>query len=187
MTGVTTRRALVVKAQAGDRDALLELIELCAPQITNGVLAAAGTFSRHDREDAESEAFLAVWKSFESYRGESDPCGWMYSVARRTAAKRVVEPQVRQRKVTQRLESFTRPASAPGSDHRLADLDLVAFILSALDPDHAEVLRLHVLEGKSYQEIAADLHVSEGTVGSRLNRAKRAALQLIRASQAQDA
>lgn len=184
---MTARHELAVRAQGGDQDALLELIELCGPQITNGVLAAARTFSRQDREDAESEAFLAVWQSFDSYRGDADACGWMYSVARRTAAKRVVEPHVRQRKVTQRLESLTRPASAPGSDHRLAELDLVAFVLSALDPDHAEVLRMHILERRSYREISEELHVSEGTVASRLNRAKRAALQLIRATQAQDA
>ena len=66
-----------------------------------------------------------------------------------------------------------QPASAPEAPARLACAETLA-ALDDLTPDQAELLRLRAVEGLSYAEMARRLRVSEGTVTSRLSRARAA-------------
>ena len=68
------------------------------------------------------------------------------------------------------------PPGASGSEHDLLHEErrhLIERSLSSLKPDLRSVLVLRDLEELSYSEIAEILGWSEGTVASRLNRARR--------------
>jgi RNA polymerase sigma-70 factor (ECF subfamily) len=64
-------------------------------------------------------------------------------------------------------------------DERVA---LVRKALDQLDPELRAVFTLKEESGLSYQEIALTLDIPEGTVGSRLNRARRELRRLIEGS-----
>jgi RNA polymerase sigma-70 factor (ECF subfamily) len=51
--------------------------------------------------------------------------------------------------------------------------ELLQAALQRLDPQLRAIFLLRELEGQSYREIARALDIAEGTVGSRLNRARR--------------
>lgn len=65
------------------------------------------------------------------------------------------------------------PTNPPEAPARMACAETLA-ALDQLSPDQAELLRLRALEGLSYAEMARRLKVSEGTVTSRLSRARAA-------------
>ena len=63
-------------------------------------------------------------------------------------------------------------AVAPaGPDHRLLAASLTRAV-EALSPDHRAVILLREVHGLDYEEIAAALAISVGTVRSRLSRAR---------------
>ena len=51
--------------------------------------------------------------------------------------------------------------------------ELLERALARIDPELRAIFLLREVEGLSYQEIAESLQIPEGTVGSRLNRARR--------------
>jgi RNA polymerase sigma-70 factor (ECF subfamily) len=73
----------------------------------------------------------------------------------------------------------TERSSPPGSAETDSRLDLTR-MLEGLSPDQREVIVLRELEGLTYEEMAAALHVPRGTVESRLHRARAALKQLFR-------
>ena len=74
------------------------------------------------------------------------------------------------------LEHAGEPADPHTPQEELERRELHRAVQQALDrltPEHREVLLLRQMQGLSYQEIGAALSLEEGTVKSRLSRAKR--------------
>ena len=65
------------------------------------------------------------------------------------------------------------PGPAPNSVESAANLEGLQRALEWLSPDQREILMLVALEGLSYREVATILDIPEGTVMSRLSRARR--------------
>lgn len=147
-----------------------------------------------DREaalDLAQEAFLAAWRAFGSFRGESEARTWLIGIARRIAAR-----------AERRGARRARLLAAAGADGRLAPgaaadaaganvaadarpsaLDaIVAAEREArarravldLPRERREAIVLRYFVGMSVAEIARATAVSEGTVKSRLARAREA-------------
>ena len=72
------------------------------------------------------------------------------------------------------------PVDDRPSDHgRLDDREMLEYALAKLDPDLRAIFLLREVEQLSYYEIAMALDIAEGTVASRLNRARRLLRDLI--------
>src|SRR5919197_3001157 len=80
--GRADERALVARAQDGDRDAFGELYRTHLAAVARLVRFRLG---RED-EDAVSEVFLRAWRGLPSYRDTGVPfVGWLYGIARHVA------------------------------------------------------------------------------------------------------
>jgi RNA polymerase sigma-70 factor (ECF subfamily) len=62
---------------------------------------------------------------------------------------------------------------APGQERNADDRELLEQALARLEPDLRAVFVLREVESRSYREMAEILGISDGTVASRLNRARR--------------
>jgi RNA polymerase sigma factor (sigma-70 family) len=125
--------------------------------------------NHHDAEDAFQATLLVFVRRASAIRPRASVGNWLYGVAHRTALKALATR-------TKRRLRETAPAELPEPNINLGnDNDL----LSALDgelcrlPDkHRTVIVLCELEGRSVREAAVQLGCPEGTVASRLARAR---------------
>ena len=121
-----------------------------------------------DQRDAFQDIVLQLWKSLETFRGESEISTWIYRVSLNTllSKKRKEKKAV----ATEPMTSADRLWSAASVDD---DAELLQLVLQALkDLDKAIVILY--LEGYKNKEIARILHLSPSNVSTRLNRVKAA-------------
>jgi RNA polymerase sigma-70 factor (ECF subfamily) len=143
-----------------------ELVRALAPYV--GRVCGAIALDRGD--DAVQETFIAVLRSLRSLREPAALHGWV----RRIAVREAVRQAQRDPRVTALADA--EPA-AP-----LPDLDAALDVrdaLASLRPDQRAVLVLRDLDGLSEADVAAILDVPEGTVKSRLHRARAAAREVL--------
>jgi RNA polymerase sigma factor (sigma-70 family) len=119
-------------------------------------------------EDAVQEAFLAVWRSADSYKRErAKPSTWILTVVHRRAVDIVRREQSRR---GEPLEVAPEPASGPADedavlrDRRAA----VQAALTELPGEQRQALELAYYGGLTQSELAERLGVPLGTVKSRM-------------------
>lgn len=181
-TRARSTAALVQDARQHDEDAVVELIKRCERLIAAGLAAAGLNPAEPLYGDARNMALLTIWQQFDRFEGSGEPCPWMYQIARRSAASRTLDPEIRERHRRERHHILTSPdelvASPP--ENEVADRDLVNVVLGRLNADDREILLLRVVQGLSTKRTAEVLFLSEGGVKARLHRAKKAAAAIVR-------
>lgn len=173
---------------ADPRRAIAELVTRCGPMLHAVVLRL--THNRADADDVVQEAFLSAYKHWSEFRGESQPCTWLHSIAVRAALRRG-------RRESRRRDVAREYARAmPFMQSRLAAADFPSASLEARElradarrrvdvamRDVAEPFRsalvLKEIAGMSVDDVAMVLGVKAATVKTRLHRGRlllRAAL-----------
>ena len=153
---------LVRSAQRGDALALSALIDRLAPFVSR----ICAPIALDHGEDAAQEALIAVLRDLPALREPRALYGW----ARRIAAREAVR-HARAARRERPLGDAGPALPAPGDPALARD---VRSVLEALSPEQRAILMLRDLEGLSEQEAAALLDVEQGTVKSRLSRARSA-------------
>lgn len=174
-------RAWVQAAAQGDEYAFTCLVKAYQDKIYS--LAYYVTKNHQDAEDVTQEVFLKLWRSMDSYREDASVQAWIMQIAKHACFDLL---RKRKRTATESLytehdgEQVERPLADPDGQSNpaeaAAEQDLrqsVERALLALPPDHREVLTLRYINGLSYEQITQVLGQSEGTVKSRLFRAKK--------------
>jgi RNA polymerase sigma factor (sigma-70 family) len=125
----------------------------------------------HDAEDAFQATFLVLCRKAASIRRREMVASWLYGVAYQTAL------QARRTAARRRArEKQVREMPEPAVVERVLGSDLQPLLdqeLSRLRDNYRAVLILSDLEGKTRKEVARQLGLAEGTVASRLARARR--------------
>jgi RNA polymerase sigma factor (sigma-70 family) len=153
---------LLQAVASGDEFALRTFYERYGPLVLSYLVGRLG--NRQWAEEVLQDVMVGVWKGARGFRGESQVMTWVLAIARRQA----MQAQRRRRLDTIELdEELAGPA--PESPGELAD---VRAALRLLPPDQRETLELIFYYGLTGREAALVLDVAEGTVKSRLHRAK---------------
>ncbi|MEV4062163.1 RNA polymerase sigma factor [Nonomuraea dietziae] len=138
----------------------------------------AGRLGTQVADDLAAETFLVAFRKRESFDGARGQVrAWLYGIATNLVAQH-------RRSETRRLQALQRTpverVTDPGHEdlvaQRLAAAGVqgqLASALAALSEADRDVLILTALAGLGYEEIAQALDIPPGTVGSRLNRARR--------------
>jgi RNA polymerase sigma-70 factor, ECF subfamily len=172
-------RALVERARSGDRDAFDCLVRSRVDAVYRTSLAILGDPS--DAADATQEAFVSAWRHIASVRDPDLFEAWFGRIhvnACRAQMRRRSRSRVREIQLLEDGDADGRePASTERAfDDRTADADAFDRAFARLSVDDRTILVLHHLQERPVSEIAAVLGAPEGTVKSRLHRA-RAALE----------
>ncbi|SHM24044.1 RNA polymerase sigma factor [Actinacidiphila paucisporea] len=156
---------LVRAAQRGDAFAMDDLLKLVTPYVTRLCTPIAPA----DTADAVQESLVAVFRGLRGLRDPQAVYGWVRAVtvreavrvARRTAGETPAAPEE-----IARLQDLLPGVGGGELSAEVRDL------LVRLPVQHRTVLVLRELEGLDERTTAELLGVPEGTVKSRLNRAR---------------
>jgi RNA polymerase sigma-70 factor (ECF subfamily) len=159
------------RAQKGDQAAFGWLVEAYQGPVYR--LALRMGLRPEDAEEAAQNAFIAAWRGLPSFRGEAKFSTWLY----RLASNAAVDILRREKKYENQsdIQDLQRPDDAPSPQEQVERQDTqqaVRLAMASLPPEFRQVLVLRYLQEMSYQEIAQALALPEGTVKSRINRAK---------------
>lgn len=126
------------------------------------------TGNADDAFDAAQNAFLRTFQNFESYDGRASLGTWIHRIAVNEALQ-----LLRRRGVERRhAPRIARGMEAPPAIESEFDPAVLEAALQQLSDEHRVLLLLRYQAGMSYREIAAVLELPEGTIASRLNRAR---------------
>jgi len=170
-----TDQELLRATAGGDGSAFGQLVERHAQDLFR--LAQWLSPNRADAEDVLQETLAGAFKAAKSFDGRSTVKTWITGIMIRQAARFRRKHKNAQRTVSLHAPDGVRPAasldraapSAVASIDRRIDL---AQVIDTLAEEHREVILLREAQGLSYDEIAAVLGVPQGTVESRLYRAR---------------
>jgi RNA polymerase sigma-70 factor (ECF subfamily) len=173
--GAATRRedlSLASRAATGDRVALHAVVDRHARDLFR--LARGLTPSAADAEDVVQDTLIAAFRGIGKFDGRASLLTWMSRILVRRAGKL---GRKRSRRSAIPLDEASGEAQPP--DARLlvkahdndCRIDLAA-ALPELPHEYREVIVLRELQGLSYAEIATTLGIAQGTVESRIHRAR---------------
>ncbi len=128
-------------------------------------LAYARTGSREDAEDVAQETFLRLVRAAPEFRDEDHRRAWLLRVAANCAADLTRSLWRRRRRPLEEAEALGAPSPEPPEEGALA-------AVLALPERYRTVVHLYYFEEYSAAEIARLLGMREGTVHTRLSRAR---------------
>lgn len=181
---VALDRLLVDRFKNGDSAAFDEMVTRYWARIYSMVNQLLR--NPQDAEEVTQDAFIRAHRGLTNFRGESTFSTWLYQIATNLARNRYWYWWRRRR---DQSISFDMPIG-PDNDTTLAEVipaqvetpdditvtqEFVSRIghgMGRLSPKHREILILRNVKNLSYDEIAAVLGVSVGTVKSRIARAR---------------
>ncbi len=164
---------LLLRAQAGDRVALSDLVRATQPDVWR---LCAHLADREQADDLTQEVYLRAVRALPSFRGESSARTWLLAIARHTAIDSV-RAAVRRRRMLTRVQPPEPTTDSSGA----ADLqELVA----ALDHDRRQAFVLTQIVGCSYDEAAEICGCPVGTIRSRVARARADLVEVVRRAEA---
>ena len=175
-------RGLVEMCRQGDAEAFARLVSLHESMVFN--LAARLLGDGEEARDLSQDVFLQVYRTLGRFEGRSSLKTWIYRIVVNQARNRQRWWRRRRRERSCPLEDMTSAdharaaAGRPDAEEpfeRLARGErarLMQEALLALSFDHRAILLLREVEGLDGEEISAALKIPQGTVKSRLARAR---------------
>src|SRR5437868_2010658 len=163
-------RALVDRAQQGDRAALEELYLIHFDRIYSYLHVTVG--NRHDAEDLTTQTFLKMLESIGRFRWQSAPfSAWLFRIAHNLAMDHF--------RAGRRWQPEEEVPEPPGSEEPSAELEAMQSIgrdsmmelIEKLSPEQQQVLTLKFVFNFPNAEVATILGKTEGAIKSLQHRA----------------
>jgi len=132
-----------------------------------------------EAEDVLQEAFIKIWKNLHAFDQSLKFSSWLYRIVHNQAVSCIRKKKSfgKDQKETfdeQRFAEFPDESSNEEADLLEEKDRYTRDLLDRLPLNYKEVMVLRFLEDMSYEEISDILKIPEGTVATRINRAKKA-------------
>ncbi|MEK6699473.1 MAG: sigma-70 family RNA polymerase sigma factor [Nitrospirota bacterium] len=177
--------ALVASCTKGDTDAFETLVQKYQKRMFNIAFRMTGSYE--DAGEVVQDAFVSAYRGLKNFQGRSKFSTWLTAITVNHSKNRLQQMKARQAREPLSLDDPVRtedgsiavdpPSKGPSVLDRLEARDerkKVQECISALEPEFREVIILRDMQDFSYEEIGSLLKVREGTVKSRLFRAREA-------------
>ena len=178
MTEVSEKK-IIEKVLGGDANAFEELVLRYEKTVYNLALRMVG--DRDDAFDMTQEAFIKAYGSLSSFRGDSKFSVWIYRITTNVCLD-FLRSKSRKQQVSLTVSDDDEDAQLdipdPSSDPeqqlmQKMSMQSVEEGLKTLPDKQRQILVMRELGGMSYAEIGKALSLEEGTVKSRIFRARK--------------
>jgi RNA polymerase sigma-70 factor (ECF subfamily) len=169
--------------QRGDIEAFRVLVDKYQRKMLNMAYRILGDYEAAC--EVVQDAFLSAHKSIRKFRGDAKFSTWLYRIVINISRNRMKQLKTRLFREgislddavrnEERQSSVDPPVQMLSALEQLERKELQAIVqecISLLDDEHREVLVLRDIQGFSYDEIKDILNIPDGTVKSRLFRAR---------------
>jgi RNA polymerase sigma-70 factor (ECF subfamily) len=166
---------LIASCLGGDQTAWEEIVRQHRRKVFNIAYKFTG---RHDEaEDLTQDIFLKIFKSLHTFDRRANFQTWLVSVSRNLCIDHYRSVRKERETIDRDVDAGELTPSAPGQNayQALEQADRVELLRKAmaeLPPSLREAVVKRDLQELSYQEIADQLNLPEGTVKSRINRGR---------------
>lgn len=182
-----SERALITRCKNGEIGAFDELYSRFEKRVFNCAYHICGNY--HDASDISQEAFLRVFNSIQTFRGDANFLTWIYRIVtnvflderkkskahRQTSLDEYIE--LGESSVARQIEDDSPlPVDVVQANERA---EIVQKAINSLPEYQRIIVTLYHMESLSYDEIAEVLQLPIGTVKSRLNRARLALAEIL--------
>lgn len=172
---------LIMRAKENDTQAFTLIVEKYKTPIFNICYHYLSNY--HDADDAAQETFVKVFKSINNFHFASSFSTYITRIAINTCKDYYKKHKKSQNNINiddENTPEISDNKNIPDEDYELKERQiLVRNAIAKLNKNHREVIILRDLNGYSYEQIAKVLNVSEGTVKSRINRARLSLKEII--------
>lgn len=181
-------KVLIDRAKAGDIEAFEQLVEKYEKKIFNIALRSIGNYA--DASDLAQEVLIRIYKSIGGFKEQSSLSTWIYRITtnvcldeiRKQKNRRVVslEEEIRldAGEIKKQYESDDPLPEEIAEKKEIGRI--VENAINKLSAEHKMVIILRDIQGLSYDEISGILKCPEGTVKSRINRARMALKNILK-------
>jgi RNA polymerase sigma-70 factor (ECF subfamily) len=179
-----SEKRFIERLRAQDERAFNELVQTYEHRVFRLVFRMLGR--RDEAEDMAQEVFVQVFKAIGQFRGDAKLSTWIYRVSvnlcknrikylarRHDGAQDELEPVAERAPLSQAKGVTFGDVARP--DHMVEGYQIEQIVqacIAKLDADFREVLILRDVEDLSYEEIAEITGLADGTVKSRIHRAR---------------
>jgi RNA polymerase sigma-70 factor (ECF subfamily) len=182
-------RLLIGRLRDRDPSAFEEIVRRYGDKVFNLVYRMLG--NRHEAEDITQEVFITVFKTVDTFRGEAKFSTWLLRIAANQSKNRIKYLSRRPTDGGEVDEAAQAVAGTPGPiahaqidgpDTLLEAAELESLMqqaIASLDEEHRLLVILRDVEELSYQEIGEITGLPEGTIKSRLHRARMAIKEVL--------
>lgn len=159
---------VICRAAVGDRDAQRLLYEHFGGRVFRTVQRIVG---ESDAADVMQDAFLHLFEKLPSFRHESQFSTWLHRLVVNEALQHL------RRRGRHVMKAHPLPRQEIASSDRLSFYselaEVLRFAMERIEPELRLIFQLKEVDELSYAQIGEIVGIPEGTVGSRLNRARR--------------
>ncbi len=182
---------LVAACRKGDVDAFEMLVHRYKGKVFSLAYRVLGNYE--DATEVAQDAFVAAWRGIGGFRGNAAFSTWLTTITVNQARNRLQQTRLRRQREPYSLDEPLQvcdgcvapdpPSDDPSAHEQLEREEVrerVQGCINGLEPGFREVLVLRDVEGFSYGEITTMLRMNDGTVKSRLSRAREAIRDCLR-------
>ena len=173
-------REIIERVLGGDNNAFSLLVEKYQTKVYNLALRMCG--NEEDAFDLSQEAFVRAWRGLSGFQFESAFSTWLFRLTSNICLD-FLRAKKRRPTVSMTMSGDDEETQIdlpdPGKNPEEAaiaaeDRRLLMDALNSLPADQRQIITLRAINDLSYTEIAKILNLQEGTVKSRLSRARTA-------------
>jgi RNA polymerase sigma-70 factor, ECF subfamily len=174
---------IIINCRNGDNEAFQALVERYQKKMLNIAYRILDDYE--DACDVVQESFISAYRALSKFRGDSTFSAWLAAIVMNHSRNRLKQKKTRACRECVFLDTpkdpenervlFELPSEKESAQERLEKMEVerkVQDCINTLSDDYKDVVVLRDIQGFSYEEISTVLKLSDGTVKSRLFRAR---------------